>query len=72
MSHSHSYLPLSGGTLTGTAMITWSDSGNWSNSNKNVTFPVVRGGLSWNGQSDGIQLYAVETGNDNLELYLIF
>lgn len=72
VSHSHSYLPLSGGTLTGTAMITWPDSGNWSNSNKNVTFPVVRGGLSWNGQSDGIQLYAVETGNDNLELYLKF
>lgn len=65
-------LSLSGGTMTGTAMITWPDSGNWSNSNKDVTFPVVRGGLSWNGQSDGIQLYAVETGNDNLELYLKF
>lgn len=65
-------LPLTGGTMTGTAMITWPDSGNWSNSNKDVTFPVVRGGLSWNGQSDGIQLYAVETGNDNLELYLKF
>lgn len=71
-SHTHSYLPLSGGTMSGTAMITWPDSGNWSNSNKNVTFPVVRGGLSWSGQSDGIQLYAVETGNDNLELYLKF
>lgn len=65
-------LPLTGGTMAGTAMITWPDSGNWSNSNKDVTFPVVRGGLSWNGQSDGIQLYAVETGNDNLELYLKF
>lgn len=65
-------LPLTGGTMNGTAMITWPDSGNWSNSNKDVTFPVVRGGLSWNGQSDGIQLYAVETGNDNLELYLKF
>lgn len=71
-SHSHSYLPLSGGTLTGTAMITWPDSGNYGNSNKNVTFPVIRGGLSWSGQSDGIKLYAVETGNDNLELYLKF
>lgn len=71
-SHSHSYLPLSGGTMSGTAMITWPDSGNWGNSNKNVTFPVIRGGLSWIGQSDGIQLYAVETQNDNLELYLKF
>lgn len=71
-SHTHNYLPLSGGTMTGTAMITWPDSGNWSNSNKNVTFPVIRGGLSWIGQSDGIKLYAVETQNDNLELYLKF
>ena len=71
-SHSHSYLPLSGGTMSGTAVITWPDSGNWSNKNNGVTFPVIRGGLSWTGQSDGIQLYAVETGNDNLELYLKF
>ena len=71
-SHSHSYLPLSGGTMSGTAMISWPDSGNWSKNNVNVTFPVTRGGLSWSGQSDGIQLYAVETGNDNLELYLKF
>lgn len=71
-SHTHNYLPLTGGTMSGTAMITWPDSGNWGNSNKNVTFPVIRGGLSWIGQSDGIQLYAVETSNDNLELYLKF
>lgn len=71
-SHTHNYLPITGGTMSGTAMITWPDSGNWTNSNKNVTFPVIRGGLSWDGQSDGIQLYAVETGNDNLELYLKF
>lgn len=71
-SHSHSYLPLSGGTMSGTAMISWPDSGNWNKSNANVIFPVIRGGLSWDGQSDGIQLYAVETGHDNLELYLKF
>lgn len=65
-------LSLSGGTMTGTAMITWPDSGNWSNSNKDVAFPVVRGGLSWIGQSDGIQLFAEETANDNLELILKF
>ena len=65
-------LSLSGGTMTGTAVITWPDSGNYSNSNKDVTFPVKRGGLSWIGQSDGIQLFAEETANDNLELILKF
>ena len=70
--HTHSYLPLSGGTMNGTAFISWSDTGNWSNNNSGVTFPVKRGGLSWSGQSDGIQLYAEETGNDNLELVLKF
>lgn len=66
------YLPVSGGSMNGAAMISWLDSGNWNKNNANVTFPVNRGGLSWSGQSDGIQLYAVETGNDNLELYLKF
>lgn len=70
--HSHPYLPTAGGNMGGTAMIKWPDSGNWSNKNDNVTFPVKRGGLSWSGQSDGIQLFAEETGNDNLELVLQF
>lgn len=65
------YLPLSGGTMTGTAMIQWPDSGNWNNNNQNVTFPVKRGGLQWTGQSDSIQFYAEETAN-NLELVLKF
>ena len=71
-SHTHSYLPLSGGTMNGTAFISWPDTGNWSNNNSGVKFPVNRGGLQWNGQSDGVSLYAVETANDNLELYLRF
>ena len=70
--HSHPYLPTAGGNMGGTAMIAWPDSGNWSNKNDGVTFPVKRGGLSWSGQSDGIQLFAEETGNDNLELILQF
>lgn len=70
--HTHSYLPLSGGTMGGTAFIEWADSGNWNNSNKNVTFPVNRGGLQWNGQSDYVKLFSQETGNDNLELVLQF
>lgn len=71
--HSHSqYLPLAGGTMNGTSFITWADSGNWSNNNNNVTFPVTRGGLQWNGQSDYVKLFSQETGNDNLELVLQF
>lgn len=64
-------LPLSGGTMNGTATIAWADSGNWGN-NSGVTFPVARGGLKWSGQSDGIELYAEETESDNLELILKF
>lgn len=70
--HTHSYLPLSGGTMGGTAFIEWADSGNWNNSNKNVTFPVDRGGLQWMGQSDYVKLFAQETASDNLELVLQF
>lgn len=66
------YLPTSGGTMGGTAKISWPDSGNWSKKNDGVTFPVKRGGLSWTGQSDGIDLYGEETGNDNLDLVLKF
>ena len=63
------YLPLSGGTMNGTAMIKWADSGTWGST---ATFPVKRGGLSWTGQSDGIDLFAEETGGDNLELIAKF
>lgn len=70
--HTHSYLPLSGGTMGSAAYISWPDSGNWSNNNSGVTFPVDRGGFNWSGQSDGIKLYAEETDNDNLELVLKF
>lgn len=70
--HTHSYLPLSGGTMEGTAFIGWADSGNWNNNNKNVTFPVNRGGLQWYGQSDYVKFFAQETAYDNLELVLQF
>lgn len=71
--HSHSqYLPLAGGTMSGASFIIWADSGNWSNNNNNVTFPVNRGGLRWYGQSDFINLFSQETASDNLELVLQF
>lgn len=66
------YLKRSGGTMDGTAFIEWADSGNWNNSNKNVTFPVNRGGLLWSGQSDYVKLFSQETAYDNLELVLQF
>lgn len=66
------YLKRSGGTMEGTAFIKWADSGNWNNSNKNVTFPVNRGGLLWSGQSDYVKLFSQETAYDNLELILQF
>lgn len=71
-SHTHPYLPLSGGTMGGTSFITWDDSRNWDNNNNNVTFPVTRGGLRWYGQSDSIKLFSQETASDNLELVLQF
>lgn len=66
------YLKRSGGTMDGTAFIKWADSGNWNNSNKNVTFPVNRGGLLWSGKSDYVKLFSQETAYDNLELVLQF
>lgn len=66
------YLPLSGGTMGGTAWIVWPDSGNWGNNNSGVTFPVIRGGLHWLGQSDWIKLFSEETSSDNLNLVLQF
>lgn len=70
-SYSSYALPLSGGTMGGTAFISWPDTGNWSN-NADVTYPVIRGGLKWTGQSDGVQIYAEETARDNLELIMKF
>ena len=69
---SQTYLPLTGGTMSGTAVITFADSGNWGKSNEGVTFPVVRGGFYWSGQSDWISLKSIETANDNLDLVLQF
>ena len=72
VNHSHSYLPLSGGTMDGTAFITFPDSGNWGNGNSGISFPVSRGGFRWDGQSDYVELYSEETENDNLNLVMKF
>ena len=69
---SSTYLKKSGGTMNGTAVISWPDTGNWSNNNSGVTFPVARGGFQWNGQSDYIKLFAEETASDQLNLVCQF
>ena len=59
-------------SIGGTSNITWPDTGNWAASNSGVTFPVVRGGLYWSGQSDWVKLFAEETASDTLNLVLQF
>ena len=59
-------------SIGGTSNITWPDTGNWEASNSGVTFPVVRGGLYWSGQSDWVKLFAEETASDTLNLVLQF
>ena len=68
--HADGDLALSGGTMSNGATITFADSGTWSAGNG--TYPRDCGGLSWTGQSDGVHLYAEETGGDNLELVMQF
>lgn len=63
------YLKLSGGTMTNTAIITFADSGSWG---AGTGAKGDIGGISWTGQSDGVKLYASETGNDNLNLRIKF
>lgn len=68
--HADGDLSLSGGTMNNGATINFADSGTWTAGNG--TYPRDCGGLSWTGQSDGVHLYAEETGGDNLELVVRF
>ena len=70
--HSHSYLPLAGGTMNDQAWISWPDTGNWANSNAGVTFPVQHGGLQWTGQSDWIKIFSEESASDMLDMIMQF
>ena len=63
------YLKLTGGTMAGTAYITWADSGSQS---AGTGAQGARGGLKWSGQSDYAWLYAEETAGDNLDLVIKF
>lgn len=57
-SHTHAYLPLGGGTMTGN--ITFSDIGNTNTSNR----------ISWNGSTDGADIYYQTTAGDQGNLVL--
>lgn len=70
--HTHSYLPLAGGTMNDQAWISWPDTGNWANSNTGVTFPVQHGGLKWTGQSDWIKIFSEESASDMLDMIMQF
>lgn len=67
--HDDRYLKLTGGTMTGNALITFADSGSW-DTDKGPQ--GARGGLYWTGQSDYAKLYAEETAGDNLDLVIQF
>ena len=64
------YLPLSGGTMSNNAFITWKDSGSWNAGT--WTSEAKTGGLSWSGQSDYVKIFASETAKDNLDLVIQF
>lgn len=65
--HDDRYLKLTGGTMTGNALITFADSGSWSTDKGPQG---ARGGLYWTGQSNYAKLYAEETVGDNLDLVI--
>ena len=67
--HDDRYLKLTGGTITGNAMITFADSGSY-DTDKGPQ--GARGGLYWTGQSDYAKLYAEETAENNLDLVIQF
>jgi hypothetical protein len=59
--HTHSYLPLSGGTMTGN--ITFTDV-------TSTTYPAVSNKLTWNGSTDGADIYYQVDASDKGRLVL--
>lgn len=59
--HSHSYLPLSGGTMTGN--ITFSDV-------NSTSYPANSSKITWNGSTDGADIYYRVTASDKGQLVL--
>ena len=64
------YLPLTGGSLSSEAYISWTDRGAWGNSS--AVYPYSYGGLSWSGTSDWIKLYGKEESSNKLNLIIEF
>jgi hypothetical protein len=59
--HTHSYLPLGGGTMTGN--ITFTDV-------TSTTYPAVSNKLTWNGSTDGVDIYYQVDASDKGRLVL--
>ena len=60
--HTHSYLPLSGGTLTGD--LKFSTIAGWPTPS-GETYPIDSDGISWSGSSDSAKIFYRVTGSDN-------
>lgn len=60
-SHTHNYLPLSGGTMTGDLKFTDVTS---------TTYPAVGNKITWNGSTDGVDLYYQVDASDKGRLML--
>lgn len=60
------FLPLAGGTMDTTAVITWNLA------TAPSTFPSNLGGLTWTGSDDSVKLFASATSAANLDLVLQF
>lgn len=61
-SHTHSYLPLSGGILTGE--LSFTAIGGWP-SPSDETYPINSKGLSWTGSSDSARIFYRVSGSDH-------
>ena len=59
--HTHSYLPLSGGTLTGD--LKFSTIAGWPTPS-GETYPIDSDGISWSGSSDSAKIFYRVTGSD--------
>ena len=60
--HTHSYLPLSGGTLTGD--LKFSTIAGWPTPS-GETYPIDSDGISWSGSSDSAKIFYRVTGSDH-------
>lgn len=64
--HTHSYLPLAGGTVTGN--LTLGNQADLVFSDLSGTFPTSGKGFDWTLNNDGARIYAVQPSSDSIDL----